>query len=114
MSVTKENPRKKNLKYKNMDTETPTTEVTPDADIPAIKLGDIYDHCLLGATVKGRFAYSIKELMKFQMRNYGLDPDQAREAVSKDIVEVAAQFGAESPEFIDDELMEARVEIIMP
>jgi hypothetical protein len=89
-------------------------EVTPDAEIPAIKLGDIYDHCLLGATVKGRFAYSIKELMKFQMRNYGLDPDQARAAVSKDIMEVAAAYGAESPEFIDDELMEARVELIMP
>ena len=85
-----------------------------DDVVAAVKLGDVYDHCLLGATARGKYAYSIKRLMEFQIRDMGVSEDEARRIIGEDIVELDAKWGTRSPEFIDDELTEQRVEIIMP
>lgn len=85
-----------------------------DDVVAAVKLGDVYDHCLLGATARGKYAYSIKKLMEFQIRDMGVSEDEARRIIGEDIVELDRKWGNRSPEFIDDELTEQRVEIIMP
>ena len=85
-----------------------------DDVVAAVKLGDVYDHCLLGATARGKYAYSIKKLMEFQVRDMGVSEDEARRIIGEDIVELDRKWGTRSPEFIDDELTEQRIEIIMP
>ena len=92
----------------------PQTEATPNDQITAVKLGDIYDPCLLGATMRGNYAYSLKRMIQHEMRVRSVDEDTARDVIGKDIIELMRMYGMDSPEFIDDELMEARIEIIMP
>lgn len=79
--------------------------MTPEEELQTIKLGDQYDECLLGATINGRFAYSLKKLVAFEVAHRGIPADEARKVIGQDIMALFARYGANGPEFIDDELM---------
>lgn len=95
-------------------TTSESSEPPSEDTLTPIKLGDHYDECLLGATIRGNMAYSIKRLVQLEMRNRKCSEEEARRYLGEDMVELHRVYGYSSPEFIDDELMEARVEIIMP
>lgn len=93
-----------------IDTEPPIVDmegktVAPEEELQTIKLGDQYDECLLGATINGRFAYSLKRLVAFEVAHRGIKPEEARQILGQDIMALFARYGANGPEFIDDELM---------
>ena len=103
---------------KELMPESATTDepqlITPEVEPMAVKLGDQYDECLLGATVRGNFAYSLKRMIDFEVRHRRVTADEAREVIGRDIVEIMRTHGNLSPEFIDDELMVEPVKIIVP
>jgi hypothetical protein len=88
--------------------------ITPEVEPMAAKLGDQYDECLLGATVRGNFAYSLKRMIDFEVRHRHITADEAREIIGRDIIKIMQTHGSLSPEFIDDELMVEPVRIIIP
>jgi len=94
--------------------ELPTGEITYLEDAPAIKLGDSYDTCLLGSTIRGRYAYSLKRLIERETINRRCDPETAERAVAEEIVEIARTYGSNSPEFIDDTLLDTEPRIVIP
>lgn len=76
----------------------------------AVKLPDAYDTCLIGATVEpygpDRFAYSLKKLTKFLMREYDCEAPEARHILTKNfLVPHAATIV-----FVNDELILGQVE----
>jgi len=96
------------------DCDTPTLELTPEVEPETVKLGDAYDECLLGATMRGNYAYSLKRMIEFECRNTRMGWDEAREKLAREIVAIMREHGALSPEFIDDELMVEPIRIIRP
>jgi hypothetical protein len=89
-----------------MDTQPDDTPENPEPEnLPAIKLGDAYDHCLLGATIRGRYAYSLKLLIETEATNRKVPRSKAEEFLREEIVSLAQTYGAECPEIVDDTLM---------
>lgn len=103
-------------------TEDPTPEPTLDeiiAGLPntpepappeAVKLPPAYDTCLIGATVEpygpDRFAYSLKKLTKFLMKEYDCEAPEARHILAKNFLLPHAATIC----FVADELMLGAVE----
>lgn len=92
-----------------MTTEQPVhQEDTPAADtqtFQALKLGDEFDGALIGATIRGQFAYSLVILTEMAMERFALSDEQARGFVGHNIVVATQSHGDAAPVFVDDELV---------
>ena len=74
-------------------------------DNTTMKLGDEFDAALLGATIRGQFAYSLTRLSMIVMQDMKVHPEVAQQMVAKQVVSVMREHGDEAPVFIDDSLM---------
>ena len=100
------------------DTTTPPQE---DTTMQAAKLGDDFDTALLGATICGRFAYSLTQLTAIAMQKMPLTREQAQQYIGHQVIAVTRAHGIASPVFVDDELVhgiatptEEDVKILVP
>lgn len=90
-----------------------TTVPQPDDQRPptatdeqtAMKLGDQFDAALLGATITGRYAYSLTRLSMIVMQDMHVHPEVAQKMVAEQVVAVMREHGDEAPVFVDDSLM---------
>ena len=73
----------------------------------AIKLGEQFDTALMGATIRGQFAYSLTRLAEITMEVKGISIEDARKLIFEDVVGLTRNYGDEAPVFIDDSLTEA-------
>jgi len=73
----------------------------------AIKLGEQFDTALMGATIRGQFAYSLTRLAEITMEVKGIGIEEARKLIFEDVVGLTRNYGDEAPVFIDDALTEA-------
>jgi len=73
----------------------------------AIKLGEQFDTALMGATIRGQFAYSLTRLAEITMEVKGIGIEEARKLIFEDVVGLTQNYGDEAPVFIDDSLTEA-------
>jgi hypothetical protein len=73
----------------------------------AIKLGEQFDTALMGATIRGQFAYSLTRLAEITMEVKGIGIEDARKLIFEDVVGLTRNYGDEAPVFIDDSLTEA-------
>ncbi len=83
-----------------------TDEPTPEPEAPqAVRLPKAYDTCLIGASIETRgpdkFAYSLRKLTLFTMKEHNVGADEARMLVAKHFVLPLA----DSVAFINDELV---------
>jgi hypothetical protein len=95
--------------------QQPQTDTTPqqgDTAVPqptddhtAMKLGDEFDAALLGATIKGQFAYSLTRLSMIVMQDLRVHPEVAQKMVAEQVVTVMREHGDDAPVFVDDSLM---------
>lgn len=90
-----------------MTTETTTNEAptTGETTYEAMKLGDEFDGALIGATIRGQFAYSLVVLTEMASERFGLDLDAARAYVGHNVVLATREAGDAAPVFVDDELV---------
>lgn len=96
------------------DEMAPTMEfVEPMEPIEALKLGDQFDGALLGATVGGRYAYSMVILTEIAMSKFKMDVDTAKRFVAHQIFIVQRDNGPSAPVFIDDELVRGEPRFIV-
>lgn len=93
-------------------TDAPNTEFLPsgtpepaETTMQAMKLGDEFDGALLGATIRGQFAYSLVILTEMAMERFALDEEQARGYVGHNVVLATRDCGDAAPVFVDDELV---------
>jgi len=77
----------------------------PTPDNTTMKLGDEFDAALLGATIRGQFAYSLTRLAMIVMQDMHVHPEVAQKMVAEQVVTVMREHGDEAPVFIDDSLM---------
>jgi len=73
----------------------------------AIKLGEQFDTALMGATIRGQFAYSLTRLAEITMEVKQISIEDARKLIFEDVVGLTRNYGDEAPVFIDDALTEA-------
>ena len=73
----------------------------------AIKLGEQFDTALMGATIRGQFAYSLTRLAEITMEVKQISIEDARKLIFEDVVGITRNYGDEAPVFIDDALTEA-------
>jgi hypothetical protein len=73
----------------------------------AIKLGEQFDTALMGATIRGQFAYSLTRLAEITMEVKQISIEDARKIIFEDVVGLTRNYGDEAPVFIDDALTEA-------
>ena len=73
----------------------------------AIKLGEQFDTALMGATIRGQFAYSLTRLAEITMEVKQISIEEARKLIFEDVVGLTRNYGDEAPVFIDDSLTEA-------
>lgn len=73
----------------------------------AIKLGEQFDTALMGATIRGQFAYSLTRLAEITMEVKQISIEDARKLIFEDVVGLTRNYGDEAPVFIDDSLTEA-------
>jgi len=83
-----------------MDTDTPE-----QPDNTTMKLGDEFDAALLGATIRGQFAYSLTRLAMIVMQDMKVHPEVAQQMVAQQVIKVMREHGDDAPVFIDDSLM---------
>ncbi len=87
---------------------------TPEEDLGTMKLGDQYDECLLGASICGRYAYSLKSLVQFEVIHRRIGEEEAKNVIGMDIVLLNQKYGTKAPIFIDDSLMPEKPQIAVP
>lgn len=83
----------------------PDDQQPPTPDNATMKLGDEFDAALLGATIRGQFAYSLTRLAMIVMQDMKVHPEVAQKMVAQQVVTVMREHGDEAPVFIDDSLM---------
>jgi hypothetical protein len=87
------------------DTDDQSVVPQPTDDHTAMKLGDEFDAALLGATIKGQFAYSLTRLSMIVMQDLSVHPEVAQKMVAQQVVTVMREHGDDAPVFVDDSLM---------
>jgi hypothetical protein len=76
-----------------------------DTEQTTMNLGDEFDAALLGATIRGQFAYSLTRLAMIVMQDMHVHPEVAQQMVAQQVVTVMREHGDDAPVFIDDSLM---------
>jgi hypothetical protein len=95
------------------DTPDNVTPITPDSapenapenapqQMEALKLGDEFDTALLGATIRGQFAYSLSQLTVIAVKQRGISVPEAQEFVAQQVIAITRANGDAAPVFIDD------------
>jgi hypothetical protein len=83
----------------------PTEPETSEVEVTALKLGDEFDSALLGATIRGQFAYSLTQLTILAMNQRTIAAEEAQEFVAQQVLAVTKVHGDAAPVFIDDWLL---------
>ena len=76
-----------------------------DQGMQALKLGDEFDSALIGATIRGEFAYSLTQLTIIAMNQQNMTADAAQQFVAQQVMAVTRAHGAAAPVFVDDWLL---------
>ena len=89
--------------------ETPAADnvvsLDPAQEMQALKLGDEFDSALIGATIRGEFAYSLTQLTIIAMNQQNMTADAAQQFVAQQVMAVTRAHGAAAPVFVDDWLL---------
>jgi hypothetical protein len=91
-----------------MSDEANNTDTTQE--IQAVKLGDEFDSALMGATIRGQFAYSLTQLTMLMMQRMNMTAESAQQVVGNEVVAITRQYGDAAPVFIDDFLLNQKQE----